>query len=400
MKAIIIGDTHFGGGFSLGRVDPRKRVNSRLIDCSNTFDYIIDFGVANEVKHIIITGDVFEHRRPGPAEMSLFAAKIKRLSDLGIYTHIVIGNHDLIYEQNTTSINVLKELKLPKLYIYSEISSVECSDGLGDSINFIFLPFKTRKMLKCSTNKEAVERIKDRLYYEVSGISNLNPKILVGHLMVQGTMLGNAIAENYLGEISLPLNTFKNLDGAVMGHVHPHQVVNRDPFVAYVGSMEKMSFADASHDKFFLYIRTKGNNVSFNFEKLNTRKLYDISINASDIKNGKEATDYVINYVNNFAKTNDIFGSIVRLQILLSRMAIYNFSSYDIRKFLKDVHNIHNCVGIYPQAVSNRQLRKSSITERADPKEAFIEYLSLEENEDIKKEMKELGLPIIKERFK
>ncbi len=400
MKVVILGDTHFGGGYSIGRTDAHRHLNTRLIDFSNTFDYVVDFMVANDVPHLIITGDIFEHRRPQASELSLFAKKTRRLTELGIHTHIVIGNHDTIREQKTTTVDVLRSLKLPMVHVYSDIESISCGED-NDLINFIFFPFRTRQMLDCLSNEEAVKRLYDRLQYEIGGIDNSGPKILVGHLMLQGTRIGNTVLEASPGEVVLPLNMFKGLDGVIMGHVHPHMIIRkRKPFTAYVGSMESKDFGEAKHNKYFLLVDSEKKKLKFNFELLPVRPLYDINIDQSDASNGGEIVIGVKKYLKDFNKKHVLDGSIVRVTIIMDDKALYDFNKDKIRYFLKKSMKVNYCVGVYPQMVSKRQLRKSSITERDDPEDSFKEFLELESDPVMRQKMKDIGIRIIRERGK
>jgi exonuclease SbcD len=398
MKVVILGDTHFGGGYSLGKTDAHRHVNTRLIDFSNTFDYVIDYIIANDVSHLIITGDIFEYRRPQASELSLFSKKIRKLIEFGIHTHIVVGNHDMIREQKATTIDVLRSLKLPTVHVYPDIESIVC--GEDDLINFIFFPFRTRQMLDCLTNEDAAKRLSDRLEYEINGLDS-GPIILVGHLMLQGTQIGNAVLETSPGEVVLPTKMFKKLDGVVMGHVHPHMIVRKKkPFMTYIGSMECKDFGEAKHNKYFLVIDNNKGKLKFNFEPLPIRPLHDIIIDQSDVISSKEVIEGSKEYLKEFAETNILDGSIVRVTIIMNERALYGFNKDKIRYFLKKDLKVNRCVGIYPQMVSKRQLRKSSITERNDPLVSFNEFLELELDLSMREKMKKVGTRIIKERGK
>lgn len=399
MKVVILGDTHFGSGYSMGYMHQYRRINTRLLDFSNTFDSIIDYMVNNSVSHFVITGDIFEHRRPQASELSIFSEKIHRLEEFGIYTHIVIGNHDLIREQKTTTIDVLKNLKLPKTFIYSDIESISCNDGGKDIINLIFFPFRTRHMLNCTTNEEAVNRLSERLQYEIKGISNNGKKVLVGHLMLQETKLGNTVLEGNAGEVILPCNMFSDLDAVVMGHVHQHQVIQKNPFITYIGSMERKDFGESNIQKYFLLMDLSNDKLVFNFKKLPVRSLYDIVIDQSSAKDGKEARKGVEEYLIQYSKDHKVYGSIVRLTIYLNEQASFDLNKEAIKTFMKEKLKIQYCVGgIHIQIISKRQLRKASITERNDVLVSFYEFLELEEDDEMRKCMREVGTQIIKER--
>jgi exonuclease SbcD len=394
MKVIILGDMHIGGSFSLGTISSHRQLNSRLIDFSNTFDCVIDYIKANDVKHLVLTGDIFEYRRPQASELSLFSEKLQRLSEIDVHTHIVIGNHDMIRDQCATTIDVLDRLKLPMIHVYTDISSFACEDGTGNIINLIFFPFRTRQMLDCVTNDSAVRRLSDRLQHELKGIGK-GPKILVGHFMLQGTMLGSAVIEGHMGEISLPTEMFKDLDGAIMGHIHPHHIVQKSPLVAYVGSMEKKDFGDSGHLKYFLVVDSNGDKLVYQFEKLSVRELYDIEL---DLSADTQSTDQCIYKLNEFAKKHKMDESIVRLSISINEQGIYNLDKEKIKSYLIKDLRVHHCVNILTQIVSKRQLRKSTITERINPVKSFEEYLTLVENEEMRELMRSRGDRIIKSR--
>lgn len=395
MRIVILGDTHFGGGFALGKTDLSSHLNTRLLDFSNSFDYVVDYMINNHVNHFFITGDIFENRRPQASELSLFSKKICRLSELGIHTHIVIGNHDLIKEQSATTLDVFDYLNLKFLHIYSDIESVVCDN----SLNVIFLPFRTREMLNCNSNEEAVERISSLLQYEVKKLDK-KPTIIIGHLMIQGTAIGNAVLDASPGEVVLPSNIFKNFDSVIMGHVHPHIIVKKKPFIVHLGSMECKDFGEGKHKKYFLAIDVNENKLSYCFEQLPVRSLYELTIDQSQAISGKEATNDSMRQIKNFSLKNDLKDSIIRIEIIINEKCLYDLELDTIKRELKQTHKINYCVGIYPQVVSKRQLRKASITEHNDTLTSFTEYVELEEDIEIKNKMRLVGSKIIMDRGK
>jgi len=396
MKIVILGDTHFGCGYSMGKIMPYSKLNSRLVDYSNTFDYVVDYMVENGVSHFVLTGDIFENRRPQASELSLFSEKIRRLEERGIYTHIVVGNHDLIREQRATTIDVLQKLKLPRTFIYPDVSSVACTEN-GNVLNVIFFPYRTKYMLDCTTNEEAIGRLSDRLQYELRGISNSGPKILVGHFMLQGTKLGNVVLDGSAGEVVLPAKMFDGLDAIVMGHIHPHQIVQRNPLITYVGSMERKDFGESDVKKYFLIVDLDDKNFTFRFEQLPVRSLYDITIDQSLADNGHDAMTGSIAYLEQYNNNHKLAESIVRITIFLNDKALFEFDRDQIKDFIKEKMKVSHCLSIHVQIVSKRQLRKDSITERKSPSESFLEYLELIEDSQLRERMKDIGLKIITE---
>lgn len=399
MKIVILGDTHFGGGFALGKTDFNSHLNTRLLDFSNSFDHVVDYMINNHVGHFFITGDIFENRRPQASELSLFSQKIQRLSELEIHTHIVVGNHDLIKEQSTTTLDVFSSLKLPFVHIYSNIESIVCGKPPNE-VNIIFLPFRTREMLNCTTNEEAVERISSFLQYETKKLNNKNPTIVIGHLMIQGTTIGNAVLEASPGEVVLPTQIFKGFNSVVMGHVHPHIIVKKRPFIVHLGSMECKDFGEGKYKKYFLSIDVDDGKLSYCFEQLPVRLLYDFTIDQSLAVSGKEATDDSILQIKNFSTKNNLKDSIIRVEIVINEKCLYDLDIEAIKRNLKQEHKVNHCIGIYPQIVSKRQLRKATITEHNDPLTSFTEYVELEEDVTMRDKMRLVGSKIIIDRGK
>ena len=397
MKVVILGDPHFGSSYSLGGMHPYKRINTRLVDFLDTFDYVIDYMIKNSIFHLVITGDVFESKKPHASELSLFAEKICRLEKLGIFTHIVIGNHDLIREQNTSTLGMLQNLKLPKTFVYSNIDSAICKDG-KDNINLIFFPFRTRQMLGCKTNEDAIKRLSGFLNFELQKAKK-GPKILIGHCLLQGTQLGNIVLTGSAGEVVLPIDMFQDIDGVVMGHVHVHQVLKEsNPMVTYVGSMERKDFGDSDLQKYFLVVDYSDDKLLFKFEPLPLRNLNDISLDNINVKDVEKVNDIIIQKLIEINDRKSLKDSIVRLTILIKEKHLFSLSQNIIKKFLYENLLINFCVGVFPQVISDRQLRKASITERKTSIEAFNEFLEMEENEEMREKMREFGLKIIRER--
>jgi DNA repair exonuclease SbcCD nuclease subunit len=162
--------------------------------------------------------------------------------------------------------------------------------------------------------------------------------------------------------------------------------------------MERKDFGDAKYPKYFLSVDVNKSDVLFRFEKLPVRPVYDIAIDQSLVKDGSKVTGGCIKFLKDHAKKNEMFGSIVRINIFINEKALYDLDKDKIRSFLKGELKIHNCVNIHTQVVTKRQLRKATITERIDPLKSFTEYLDLVEDPLMKEKMKQVGSKIIKDR--
>jgi exonuclease SbcD len=393
MKIAVLGDPHFGAGYALGKIDPYRQLNTRLLDHSNTFDHAIDQIADEGVSHLVVTGDIYEHRRPEASQIALFSEKLSRLADMGVHTHIVVGNHDLIRAHKTTTIDMLHQLKLPMVHVYSEVGSFHCEDASG-SANLILFPFRTRYMLQCPTNEKAVEYLSSRLDYEMGSFEFPAPVILVGHFALQGSKSQDISLEKHaLYEIVLPLDMFDDMDMVVMGHVHQFQVMRTDPLVVHLGSMERTDFGEARFGKYLMLITAEGSDLSYEFRPLPVRALHDITIDCTKCEGSAMA--HVMTQLEDIASKRRMFGSIVRVEILIDEKDARNVSTDDVmRKLIKGMA-VGNCVGVSTTVISHRQLRDSSITERLNPLEAFERYLKLIDDAETRDLMRQHGSRII-----
>ena len=376
MKIAFLGDTHFGGGYSLGRTHPSKSVNTRLIDFFNTFDYVIDYLISNNIEHLIITGDIFEHRRPQSSQIKLFAKRLKTLINKNIKTHIIIGNHDMVLNQKSTTLDVFKALDLPNVFIYYNLESIQISDG-NKSANFVFLPYKSRQILGVESNSKAVEVLSSRIKTLVSELEPADANILVGHMIVEGTSYIDDMSE-YVGDIVIPQKALEDFNLVILGHVHPFHVIRKaKPTILYIGSMERKNFGEKNHPKHFGIIDLAKENT-MEFIELPVRNLFDIEIIDEDAITANELQTTCFNAL----EGENLQDSILRLNIITTESAYKDLNLEDFRKLLYTKYKINYCSGIHIQVISKRQLRNSSINETADPKQSFKEFLDLMEQED------------------
>jgi exonuclease SbcD len=401
MKIIILGDPHFGAGYFLGRVDPYRQLNSRLIDHSNIFDYVVDYAVDNDISHFIIAGDVYEHRRPEASQVGIFSEKLSKLADFGIHTHIVVGNHDLIQAHKTTTIDMLHKLKLPMVHVYSDIGSFYCEDEYGDvGINLIFFPYRNRHILQKQSNREAIKYLSECLDYELKAIDNSDPKVLVGHFALQSAKAHNSLLEqNAIYEIILPFSMFGKLDAVVMGHIHQYQELSQTPFIAHIGSMERTDFGESKYSKYFLELENNNGVFTHKRHKLPVRQLYDVVCDCTDpaIKEDLAVTEAAKKWLEQFADEHQVSGSIMRVEVLVNEPDATEIDTAKLMKFLIHHLQVGNCVSVFSTVISKRQLRDSTITEHLDNIDAFNKYLELSiDDGEIRDSMRSAGMDIIK----
>src|SRR3954447_17109215 len=94
MKIAHLADTHIGME-NYGRINPETGLNQRLHDFLASLDQAIDAAIEASVDLAVFAGDIYKTRDPTPTHQREFARRIHRLSQAGIQTMIVAGNHDI-----------------------------------------------------------------------------------------------------------------------------------------------------------------------------------------------------------------------------------------------------------------------------------------------------------------
>lgn len=397
MKIGIIGDVHYGASFNLGYKDHRTGRNSRLLDYEKTAFFTIDSMVEQGCKVVIFTGDVFEHRHPNALYQKMFSQLIYYAISQGIEEiHIVVGNHDQQRQSESTTISYLSELNLPNVIVHNEIGLREIKYGGRVVCNFISLPYRDMQWLEKETYGEAIEEISNTIKYTLASIGNEAPKLLVGHMAVEGTFFGDDSAEQLSeSELFLPIEMFRWVDHTILGHVHTPYVISEQPFVAYVGSMEKRS-ASEDHKKKYAILDTEKNKVDF--YDTPCREIYDINIDLSEQLYGANLQSEVLARIDEFATSAKLKNSIVRVIMQISSADNVYLDIDAIYSHLKNSYQIHFCTPIKPSLFYTRQARDSNINESISDSEAFTRYIkNTIDDKDLIDSILSVGLSIISE---
>lgn len=324
---IILGDPHIGRSLSLGKSGIGTTLNSRVIDQLALLNFTLETAINNEVFHIFITGDVFEDTKPHPSFITLFINWVKKCEAHDIYVHIIMGNHDFLRSGNyyVSSLDIINECDLSHCTVYKNVKTLYINN-----VAFTLVPFRDRKSFDCEVNADATELLQSIIDYEVSIIPISYPKVLIGHLAIEGSIpIGDEI-DDLTNELFCPLSMFLDYDYVWMGHIHKPQIMNSNPHVAHIGSMDISNFGETDHKKSLILFDT--DNVSFTTIDLPTRNLEKIVISIP--KDTDNSTQYVLDEIKNKNLTLD--QSIIRLEVSFANSDIKPINRSEIEKFLRD----------------------------------------------------------------
>lgn len=398
MKIGIIGDTHFGAGYNLGKTDSKTQLNSRLLDFISTFNGIIDKFIEHDVQIVILTGDIFETRHPTSAQLNAFSKCIQRAINKELEIIVVVGNHDQQRTISTTTVDIFKSLETPGVSVYGDFGVHVVKDEDGNNVNFILMPYRDRRMIGAQTTSGAVDLIHKELDSLCANLKS--PKIAVGHFMVGKSITGENPDSFSINELILPLSVFaNNVDIAIMGHVHKHMILSdKDPTILYVGSMERNSFGEKHHSKVSLVLDTN------NIEKINvlstqTRPLHEMNF---DYTGGEKCfkhqiTDKIILDIEKFNMRWNLTNAIVKFITKVKKNDLYYVNQDKIKEFILS-KNVKHLLPLQVSSINSRKLRNKKITENVAGKKAMVTFINqLIESESIKRKLIKFANNIIEE---
>jgi len=230
LKIAIVTDTHFGA-----RGDSPIFLNHYL----NFFDNVF-FPCIRErgISKVIHMGD-FMDRRKFINFQTLQNVKerfLKPLEELGVETHVIIGNHD-IYYKNTSKVNAVSELfeGRENFHIYTDPSQIEIDGTSIDLIPWI--------------NRENRDRVRDF-------INTSKSNICFGHLELYGYYMHPGMK----CEAGLDPKEFERYSKVFTGHFHTQ---SKSKNIHYLGTAYQITFGDWGEEKGFWIFDTDTHELEF-----------------------------------------------------------------------------------------------------------------------------------------
>ena len=287
-----------------GRRDPETGLPVRVLDFLHALDQIVDTALSEKVDLVIFAGDAYRDRAPAPTYQREWGRRMMRLSEAGIQTLLVVGNHDVSPAVGRAhTLQEFETLQVPNIRVISKPCLLGPDELNGLPIQVIGIPWLNRSGLAAaSANSEtAIDDIKDELEDQITRIiedffEHLNPAlpaVLTSHISVQGASYGNERSV-MLGKdlvLSASLVKDKRLDYVALGHIHKAQNLNQDgqPPVIYPGSIERVDFGEIDDEKTFVVAEIeKGVPAKFEWTKLEGRSFISRSVAVDESDNVQE----------------------------------------------------------------------------------------------------------------
>ena len=342
-----------------GRHDPDSLLPVRVMDFLQALDQIVETAVSHEIDLVLFAGDAYKDRNPQPTFQREWGKRMMRLSEAGIPTLLLVGNHDVSPATGRAhTLQEFKTLEVPHIHVADTIR-LFTAEELGAPIQIITVPWVSYSRMAAldiatDLSRESVFEQAETLVGELvnKAIEAADPDlplILTAHASVQGAVFGSERAVMLGNELVLGGSIVgdKRLDYVALGHIHKHQSLSAKgthPPVIYPGSIERIDFGEAKEHKGFVVAEISKGHTDWDFVGLKTRRFLDMKIDTPD------ADRFMADIMNQLPAPEKLVGAVCRVQLTYPR----DWESLLDEKAIQD----HFSEALSVQIQKHRQLEK------------------------------------------
>ena len=303
----------------------------RYPDTANLLHYIIGEVGRISPNYLVILGDIFDKRRPTPRELRLLNRWLLAIRDCVMDGIILLeGNHDL--DRDISAVSYLQDLATSKVAIVRP-------------------PFKL-----------------GGFYFD--------------HAQLIGAVADNGICMNEGKSLETIMTANTDCHTFAFGHLHKPQILQEKPLAFYAGSLDKITFAEATDEKrLWVFIDSKLEETTI----LPTRPMYQFNLDATETEVSLPSWSGI-----------DLKGALVKVVFSGPRLALKTIDTALLHKHLSVEKGAFSLKVIF--TVTDKSLaRNAIINESVSEQAALEEYFK---NHPNKTDLVSQGLLIIKEAEK
>jgi exonuclease SbcD len=302
MKVLHVADTHLG--FSAYRkVDEETGLNQRETDLYRAFQSCVDSALELRPDLFLHAGDLFDSVRASNRAISFTMEQFVRLSEAGIPTVVIAGNHSTPKLRETGSVfKIFEHLEGVHPVYAGRYERVKVGDVVVHCVPHADALTMQQELTKVKADQEA----------------RFNITVLHAGVGSVGAFASSEFNESVIPDGILPLD----MDYIALGHYH--QMTRLAEMTYYCGSTERLSFAEASQEKGFLVADLEASKVRF--QALPVRRMIDLR----PIEAKGMTTSELMKDVEEALTGRDIKDAVVRLNVLNVKPSIYR--SMDFRR--------------------------------------------------------------------
>lgn len=219
--------------FSDVHVHPHKRKVERLEDCLRTLEWVFDVAAQEQIDDILFGGDLFHDRQKIEVYtyQRTFQTIYHRMKTSKLNLYLLLGNHDLWFNEKTSISSVFPLSAIPRVRLISKPERLNIAGANWDFIPFTHNPVAAVADLKALPG---------------------DPQYALGHIALDGALLhGNSYSDVVIEHdgdmVTVSADIFSHYQNVFLGHYHAQQKINS--IVEYIGSPLQLSFGEAFQDK-------------------------------------------------------------------------------------------------------------------------------------------------------
>ena len=349
LKILHFADAHIDIA-AHGRRDPETGLPVRVLDFLKALDHIVDTAIDEKVDLVIFAGDAYKDRTPVPTFQREFGKRIIRLSDAGIPTVLLVGNHDL--SPATGRAHALQEfdtLQVPHVHVIGRPCFLKPEDLEDLPLQIIGLPWVSKSSLMAALQLEGENisqiyseleaRLGELVHEWLQDIDPALPVVLTAHASVQGAKFGGERSVMLGNDLVLPGGLVRDprLDYVALGHIHKAQNLNdgNHPPVIYPGSIERVDFGEVEDEKYFVIAQVEKGNTVVDWRKLEGRRFIDRSVTIDSPENTLEQM------ISGLPAHEKLCDAIVRLSVSYPRIWEPSLDEKGIRQYAEQAFEFH-----------------------------------------------------------
>ena len=365
MRFVHLSDLHIG-----------KRVNefSMIEDQKYILEEIIKVIDTEEVKGVMIAGDIYDKPVPSAEAVQLFDHFLTELADRNLSVFIISGNHD-----SAERIAFGKELMSSrKVYVSSafngRIDPVILEDEYG-KIAVYLLPFIKPAYVRRFYPEEEINTYQDAVKCVVDQMSPDGSirNIILSHQFVTGASRCESEEISVGGIDNVEALVYHQFDYAALGHIHSPQNITKDT-IRYCGTPLKYSFSECDQKKSVTIVdlKEKGE-VTINTVPLipvrDMKKLkgtYE-ELTRLSFYQSKNTKDY---YHITLTDEEDIPDALAKLRVIYPNIMKMDYDNERTKK--------------------NQEITEIENMEKKSPSQLFDEFYQLQNNRQMNEEQREI----------
>jgi exonuclease SbcD len=365
-------------------------------DFLDAFDHLVAYALEQGADAVIFAGDAYKSREPSQTQQREFAKRIRRLSDAGIATFLLAGNHDLPNAEGKANVfELYRTLGVPHVYVGDSTHFAACRKPIvmqtrSGPLQVAFLPWpQVSRWLAANPGQtqpmtidqqmDAIEKQMGELVAEeAAAIDPDVPAVLAAHVSLD-EFLDNPGSERWMTVGSSPIIMKsalyeRSFDYIALGHHHNRRDMELNTPAFYAGSMQPVDFGEEGQRKGFILVdidpaKAAGARITgCGPLKVDVPARKFITVHAKP-KEPDPTPEICL-----AAERAPIAGAIVRVDVVLTEEQERRFVRPQLQKLLHDAHFVAGVRVTRPGEEARLRLPPNLAAEASSPLDALDLY--------------------------